>query len=159
MKKILCSLLLIILNLTACSTNQQTGRLDNPSAVPEKKIDLIDSEVFDYKLGLSLGRNLPAVEVNVISPFSTNEIPERIEKWLSAVDQHGGKVELKLDPTYGEERGVISEAIDLVVLAYDFIKKKTLYDATDNYDVVVYYRPEDGIVTKIVFNIREGIAG
>ena len=114
--------------------------------------------MFDFKLGFSLRRNLPVVEVKIIAPFSTNKIPERIEKWLSAVDQRGGKVELKLDPAYGEERGVISEVVDLAILAYQFVKQKGLYDATDDYDVVLYYRPNDGMVTKIFFKLREGIA-
>ena len=98
--------------------------------MPEKQIDFFDSEVFDYKLGLSLIRNLPVVEVKVIAPFTTNAIPERIEKWLSAVDQHGGKVEVKPDPAYGTKRGVISEAIDLAISAYEAVKKAVLYNGT-----------------------------
>lgn len=147
---------IVILVLSACSSGQsRENRLDDPNAVPEDNIQLIDSEVFDYKLGLSLARNLPKVTLAVISPFSANQIPERLEKWLSAVDEHGGEVTVVVDPRFNTTKGLISEAIDLVFLAYDAFKKTVLYNTTDDYNATLYYNPNNGNITKVIFLLKE----
>ena len=65
--------------LTACASDPRMAKLEDSKVKPENVIDLIDSEVFDYKLGLSLTKNIERVEINIISPFNSNKIPERIE--------------------------------------------------------------------------------
>ena len=148
-------LIICFIFLTACTTDFRTARIDDPDEKPEKIIDLMDSEVFDYKLGFSLIRNLEEVEINIISPFNANEIPERIEKWLSSVDEHGGKVTMIMDSKYPKQRGLISEAIDLVLSAYESIKKNVLYTATDDYNAEVFYNVNTGGITKIVFVFKK----
>ncbi len=134
--------------LTACTSDSRIERLEDTAEQPENAIDLIDSEIFDYKLGSSLINSTDKVEIKIISPFNTNKIPERIEKWLSAVDINGGEIIMKPNV---KQRGIISEAIDLVIMAYDTIKKNTLYAATENYNAEVFYDVNSGNITKIEF--------
>lgn len=131
--------------LTACVSDPRMAKLEDSKVKPENVIDLIDSEVFDYKLGLSLTKNIERVEINIISPFNSNKIPERIEKWLSAVDVNGGEIILKEN---AKQRGIISEVVDLVIITYEAIKKNILYAATENYNAEVFYDGQTGEITK-----------
>ena len=149
--KISINLLLIccFIFLNACASDSRIDRLeDDQVKESDNAIDLIDSEIFDYKLGTSLTKNVDRVEVNIISSFNSNKIPERIEKWLSAVDINGGEIIMK--PNI-KQRGMISEVIDLVIIAYDAIKKNTLYAATEHYNAEVFYDVYTGDITKIEF--------
>lgn len=149
------SFILGLILLSACASDARMERIEEANEEPEKIIDLMDSEVFDYKLGYSLIRNLERVEIKIISPFNANNIPERIEKWLSAIDESGGTVTMVKDPRYIKQRGIISEAIDLAIVAYDAIKKNVLYAATDDYNAEVFYNINTGDITKIEFVFKE----
>jgi hypothetical protein len=55
-------------------------------------ITFIDTQKFDSELSSSLSSINKPVEVNFHNPITPNEIPPRLEKWLSMVDKSGGKV-------------------------------------------------------------------
>ena len=148
-------ILTLLLGTYGCTSTTKENLLEDPNAIPENNLSLIDSEVFDYKLGLALAKNLPSVTVKVISPFTANKIPERIEKWISAVNDNGGKVEIKPDPGYTVKRGILSEVIDLALLAYDAFKKSVLYKTTDDYDATLFYIQDNGNITKVVFILKK----
>jgi len=75
-------LIVLTIVITSCaSSSQQPDEKGNLTGEPKSKINLFDSEKFDLNLGHSLSSQLPEVEVLVTTPFTTNEIPERIDKW------------------------------------------------------------------------------
>jgi len=153
---LLSGLLLYLIFLSGCNSNPTVSELSNPADVPEKQIELFDSEIFDYKLGLSLRRQLVSVEVKVIAPFNANDIPHRIEKWLSAVKEYGGEVSLQVDPDIrATKKGLISELIDLIIVAYASSKKALLYKAASNYDATVFYNVNDGSITRVIFDLQK----
>jgi hypothetical protein len=120
------------------------------------ELNLYDSITFDIKLSSTLAAKLPAVTVKLIAPFTVNNIPERIDKWLDSVRKYGGKVELKPDPDYPASRdfGVI---FDLLNKAYDLAKEMLVYSNAEKYNVDVFYKPGSGEVTKFVFTLKEGV--
>lgn len=120
------------------------------------ELDLYDSITFDIKLSSTLVAKPPAVTVKLIAPFTVNNIPERIDKWLDSVRQHGGKVELKPDPDYPASRdfGLI---LGLLNKAYDLAKERLIYSHAKNYNVDVLYKPGSGEVTRFVFTLKEGV--
>jgi hypothetical protein len=120
------------------------------------ELNLYDSITFDIKLSSTLAAKLPAVTVKLIAPFTVNNIPERIDKWLDSVRKYGGKVELKPDPDYPASRdfGVI---FDLLNKAYDLAKEMLVYSNAEKYNVDVLYKPGSGEVTKFVFTLKEGV--
>jgi len=142
-----------LISMTACTSNAK--KMETGNMVPQTAINFFDSEVFDIKLGLSLRKKLESVDIKVITPFSTNNIPKRLDKWLSAVSRNGGKVDVQADPAFMKTRGIISEIVDLIFSLYDGAKELAFYNATDNYDVVLYYKPADGMVTKLIFSLRD----
>mgnify|MGYP001820813482 FL=1 len=92
----------------------------------------------------------------MIAPFTTNDIPERIDKWFSAVLKYGGEVELKPDPDYPATRefGLI---FDLLNKVYDLAKETLIYSNAQNYNVDVLYKPGSGEVTRCVFTLKEAV--
>jgi hypothetical protein len=120
------------------------------------ELSLYDSITFDIKLSSTLAAKRPAVTVMVIAPFTVNNIPERIDKWLDSVRKYGGKVELKPDPDYPVSRdfGLI---LDLLNKAYDLAKEMLIYSNAKNYNVDVLYKPGSGEVTRFVFTLKEGV--
>lgn len=121
------------------------------------ELNLYDSITFDIQLSSSLAAKLPAVTVKLIAPFSVNNIPERIDKWLNAVRKYGGKVELKPDPDYPASRnfGLI---LDLLEKVYDVAKEMLIYSNAENYNVDVLYKPASGEVTKFVFTLKKDVS-
>lgn len=126
------------------SNTQTTQAAGNP-------IDFFDSEVFDLKLGKALLGEQPSVEVKIIAPFSVNQIPKRMDIWVSAVQNTGGNVETKPDPDFIKSRAFISEIIDLIVQVYKEVKQVAVYGVASNYNLTIFYKPDAGTVTKMVF--------
>jgi hypothetical protein len=73
-----------MVSITGCQTLPQT------QAKP--KITFIDTNKFDSDLSASLVAISNPVEVDFYTPITPNEIPPRLEKWLSMVDKSGGKI-------------------------------------------------------------------
>ena len=80
----LCTALVAVLIISGCNSLPQL------QAKPE--ITFIDIQKFDSELTSSLSTIKKPVEVNFYNPITPNEIPPRLEKWLSLVDKSGGKV-------------------------------------------------------------------
>jgi hypothetical protein len=118
-----------------------------------EKIEFYDSEIFDMDLGKLLQQEPVEIEVAIVSPFSLNDVPERIDKWLVSIKEYKGDVSTKPDPDYPKRkmRGIISGIVDLVMLTYGAIKEYVIYGAAENYNVTLYYMEGRGSVTKIIF--------
>jgi hypothetical protein len=122
---------------------------DDEQQKPEKEIEYFDSEVFDFKLGLAMRRDLPTVTVKPIVQFTVNDIPERLDKWFTAVKEYGGSVNLRPDPEH--KTRMIGAIFDLIVKGYQAVKELLLFKAAKQYNAVIYYIPGDGTITRAEF--------
>jgi hypothetical protein len=59
---------------------------------PKQNITFIDTTKFDQEMSNSLSSNEMDINVNFYNVVTPNQIPPRMEKWLSEVDSTGGKV-------------------------------------------------------------------
>ncbi len=114
-------------------------------------ISYINSGSFDKRLSKILAEDPDTVTVTFPVPFDTDSIPERIDNWLTMVEDHDGIVDLKPEVPKVATRGLIGEAMSLVKSTYGSVKKKRQYRHVKNYDAIVYYEAESGEVTRIVF--------
>jgi len=89
LKTILLSLLLFI---NACSTTTLPSLAENK---PKQKLDFIDIANFDRELTSSLSSHISSVEVMFYEKVSPNKIPERLQKWIAAVERSGGQVKIE----------------------------------------------------------------
>lgn len=153
-KLLLLSTSLLWVNLAIADEVSSTDvNKDSIQSIPTTSvpIDFFDAEVFDLKLGMALLSGQPTVEVKIIAPFTVNQIPKRLDVWVSAIHSTGGSVLTKPDPEFVKDRGFISEIFDLVVQAYKEIKDLAVYAAAANYNLTLFYNPKLGTVTKMVF--------
>lgn len=128
-----------------------------PAAAAETKdetptIDFFDSSSFDRKLSAALKNKPSVVRVEFPAPITVNEIPVRMDKWLSQVEEYGGTVELK--PEFSD-RGILGAIIDLIIGAYRLAEEKRTYGPVEHYNAEVWYTKEDGRITKILFVRKE----
>lgn len=160
-----------VLFATASCSSHQSVTADKPDQVTSGMIEpgqdisdiqFFDSGSFDRKLSLALRKSPETITATFPAAVTTNNIPNRLDKWFFMVEKNEGAV--KLEPESGPKtdteeggftkRGLIGEAISLVVGAYNFIKEKAIYSPVKDYDAVVYYKPGTGTITKVVFTRR-----
>ena len=81
---------------------------DTPKGPPREQVSYLDTGAFDRNLSNSLGADLPEVVIPVQDKMTPVAIPERLNKWLSAVDANGGQIQVKEMPAVdanGKARG------------------------------------------------------
>jgi hypothetical protein len=113
----------------------------------------VDNDLFDRKLSDSLAAKQQSVLLVFPTPVRMKKIPDRLDKWLSAIEKTGGKVETVAVPETG--RSFIADLFSLAVKLYDFITGASVYDPAAFYDATVHYRASTGLVVKVVFTLRE----
>lgn len=142
--------LFLALTLSACApAAPPAATLKDPGST---HLDYFDSSSFDRNLSAVLAARPAEATVTFPAVITLNNIPPRFEKWLSAVDQSGGKVRLQAEPE--EDRNFLSEALSLFVRAYTYIQEVLIYAPARAYDATVYYRRKEGVVTRVVFGLR-----
>jgi len=140
-----CLVLLAIVASLAIGCTPKTVPL--PEAKSE--VQFFDASSFDRHLSSALKADLPEVTVLFPAAITLNSIPERLDKWLSKVEEYRGDV--KLVPVSDTGKGIISEILSLFVSAYDYLKDKAIYFPVKEYNVSIYYKRSSGIVIKVVF--------
>jgi hypothetical protein len=116
-KSIFLSLLLLI---SACSTPSPTGSGSNE---PKQKLSFIDIGNFDRELTASLNAPLDSVDVVFYEKVSPNKMPERLQKWISAVERSGGNVKVETPPNEPKPRSALT-ILSLLGTAYSAIKNQ-----------------------------------
>lgn len=86
--------------LSACQTAPADGAAASSSTLPAKSsVQFADLSVFDRDLHAALqgnaGNDITVVMYDKVSPNST---PDRLQKWLNAVERNGGRVEIEPPP-------------------------------------------------------------
>ena len=140
--------------ISGCAQTQEQGAVSHQADRKAASLDFFDAGSFDNKLYAALAKDSPRVQIRFPAPITLNKIPERLDKWFSMVEKHGGKVALEAEPE-PPSRGIITEVISLIVGAYGVLKEKWLYDPVKNYDATVHYLPSTGKVTKVVFTRKQ----
>jgi hypothetical protein len=77
--------------IAGCKTTPDVEKVSN-SAKPE--LQFLDFQSFDKDLQNSLSTPLPTVEVTFLDRVSPNVIPDRLQKWMAAVEADGGQVQV-----------------------------------------------------------------
>ncbi len=123
----------------------------NPAAgtTAQKDVQFMGTTGFDYKLSASLEAKQEQVDVLFPAVITLNNIPERIDKWLSKVEKFGGKVEIQAEPETG--RGLITEIFSIFIKAFEAAEEKLIYAPAKDYNVLITYKAKTGIVTRMAF--------
>jgi len=147
---VLLALLFGILFLASCS-GTKADVLDDP---PMSDIEFYDSVIFDGEFSSALRNELPEVSLTFMASPNVNKIPKRLDKWLYMTKKYKGKI--VFEPEGGKTKGLLWDAVSSAVVGvYNLVKEKVIYSPSEDYDVTVYYREKDGIITKVVFTRKQ----
>lgn len=137
---------------TLTGTVTDTPVTDQPPSTVS--LDFFDSRSFDKKLAKTLRKTPPEATVRFLAPATVNDIPDRLEAWLAAVEKYEGTITVEVDPEY-KQRDLFSSAISIAAGAfvgiYQVIAKKILYSPAKRYDAMIYYNGDTGNITRVVF--------
>lgn len=143
--------------LSACA---QPGSVASVPAQP--KLNFLDVERFDTELSASMGAPLPKVEVAFYDRVTPSQLPERLQKWMAAVESRGGKVKVVEPPSALQTRSpmLLISAISSLWTANRTLQQASAearFRVASDYDAEVLLR-DDGkggrVVDRIVFTRR-----
>jgi hypothetical protein len=106
------------------------------------KISFLDIPKFDRDLSVSLQEKNKTVEVAFYDKVSPNNVPDRLQKWISVVEADGGKVLVEPPPNELVSRSPMA-AISLVGTLISSIKgfskfnSDRVYEAAKGRDTVI----------------------
>ena len=137
---------------TTTSTVTDTPVTDQPPSTVS--VDFFDARSFDKKLAKALRKTPPEATVRFLAPVTVNDIPDRLEAWLAAVEKYDGTITVEVDPHY-RQRDLFSSAFSIVAGTlfglYQTMVKNILYSPAKHYDAMIYYNGDTGNITRVVF--------
>jgi len=113
-------------------------------------VTFFDSVSFDRELADQLAHRPDQSIVVPSAPFSPNQIPVRLEKWMSEVSKSGGTVKLQKVAGGEASRGILADLVDLSVRAHDDSELSEMYAVAKTYDIVVSYTGNDVISVRFI---------
>ena len=125
--------------LAACATAPTSSGL--PGA--PQRIVFIDNEGFDRSVHGALGGKAESVDIAMLAPASVNNLPPRLSKVLSTVQEGGGKVTVQSGARGGATGGSERSLLGLLSLL------PALMDAVQDARVRQAYRDYDASVTVV----------
>ena len=136
-------------------------------AAPASKVEArpqlqyLDLPSFDEQISASL-RSLPRVEVTFHDKVSPSKLPERLQRWLSAVETNGGKVAVIPPPTTVAAKNplMLVSAVSTLWSAHKMAKEAMEAEAlraAGKYDAELQLGAEGGelVVSRVVFTQRK----
>jgi hypothetical protein len=85
------ALVVLATSLGGCATGP-TSKAD--AGPPKSELQFVDMPGFDKSLTGSLGAALPKVDVGFYDRITPSALPDRLQTWLAAVEEGGGKVKV-----------------------------------------------------------------
>lgn len=120
--KTVVAVLAFLLLTAGCTPSMplNTSTQQNPA---EQRLSFVDIGKFDRDLANSLTSDLPEVEVHFYNNVSPNKIPDRVQWWISAVENTGGKVKVENPANEPASRSILP-LFSLLGTAYSTFKDK-----------------------------------
>jgi hypothetical protein len=148
--------------LTLCSFLSLGSVLQAQGQTAPEPIRFIDLSKFDTDLERALKDNKETVNVMFYEKTSPNNMPNRLQKWVTAVEKSGGKIDV--DPPPGEPRprspamliGLLG-GLWSSIKAWGEIRERAMLDAVQTRNVLIHLERNavgEIIVGKVTFPPR-----
>ena len=146
---------------SAPSDDPPVGPLEPVDASERRDLTFLNSMIFDRDLADAMRGGYRRIAIDVAGHFSLDVIPERMEKWLVAVQDSEGQVKAEAlpDPDAPVTRSAELIALIEVAMSYysrtrDKAEASETYAPSRDYHARLYYRRDTGNVTRVVFHRR-----
>ena len=146
------TIFLIILSVFTLNSN---ARAQSPEPTTQE-ITFIDSRLFDGLLAQELEKGNDVIEVKITGRMSTNNLPARIDKWITAVGENG-QVTLKASEPAPQAKFFLT----LLPIIFSSLKQysdERIFEAAKKYNATILYRLDatgDSSIHQIVFSRKK----
>ena len=129
------------LSLAACASNVQLSSAVETTPTGAK-LSFLDISKFDRDLSGSLQDKNASVEVAFYDKVSPNNVPDRLQKWISVVEVNGGKVLVEPPPNELVSRSPFA-ALSLIGTLITSIKgfaqfnSERIYESTKSLEAII----------------------
>jgi hypothetical protein len=137
-----------LLGLSACMSPSPAQR---HAASADSQMVFIDIDSFDERFIEAMEASQNNITVKFTgNSVTTNEIPERVQKWLSAADTTGEG--LKISSTDGTQSKDIFALLSLIPRGYELIRDSYHQLLISNYGATVFVDNRDASIDQIIFS-------
>jgi hypothetical protein len=135
-----------------------------PSATSaQTELQFVDLQKFDNSLHASLSQTLPRVEVAFYNDVTPNQIPDRLQNWMAAVESGGGNVQVVPPPSSLQAKSplMLISMISTLWTASKTAREMSSgarFQSAKKYDAQIVLKNNDkgqSIVDKIIFVERK----
>lgn len=143
---------LCVLALATCLTTAHA----QTAGIKHSQITFLDSKLFDGQLSKELQGDNDTVEVKITGKMSLNNIPARVDKWITIVGENGELVVKATDPAL-EPKFLFA----LIPFIYSFLKQtndERTFESAKKYNATILYRIDasgDSLIDKIIFTRKK----
>jgi hypothetical protein len=137
-----------LLGLSACMSPSSSQR---HAASADSQMVFIDIDSFDQRFIEAMEASQNNITVTFTgNSVTTNEIPERVQKWLSAADTTGEG--LRISSTDGTRSKDLFSLLSLIPRGYELIRDSYHQLLISKYGATVYVDNQDASIDQIVFS-------
>lgn len=141
-----------LLVLSACATSIPA---QSQAESAESEMVFIDVDSFDQRFIEAMEASQNNITVTFAGhSVTTNEIPERVQKWLSAADTKGKG--LRISSKDGTQSKDIFSLVSLIPMGFELIKDSYHQSLISKYGATVFIDNRDASIDKIVFTRSSG---
>lgn len=138
---------LSVLLFTACASTEQ-----RTEAVPkaDSQIEFIDLDSFDMSMSRDLQREANLVVVRFPNqPITINQLPDRLQNWLNAVQKHGQGLTVESKEGYVQKD--ILSLVSVLMSGYNIVKNNMHANLIRKYKAVIMLGNADGVIEEVDF--------
>ena len=117
------------------------------------QLTFMDTNTFDHELSNSMAAHPQMITVSMLGKVSINKIPKRLGKWLGAVTEKKGR--LDVNPSNTKSLALIIAVLSGLPSIYKWVKIKVSYANTIHHNAKIFYTPETGNIQKVIFRKKE----
>lgn len=119
----------------------------------DTEILFVDIDSFDTQLTSAMQQRSRQITLTFIGESVTsNNIPERLNKWLAATDKIGHG--LKVESTTGVASKGLLSFLALLPAGYQYLKDEYAASLTRSYGATLYYDPRTAVISTVVLDRR-----
>jgi len=146
----------------ACLLSAGMGHQQALGQTAPEAIRFIDLSKFDNDLEKALKENKESISVMFFEKTSPNNMPNRLQKWVTAVEKSGGRIDIEPPPDEPRPRSP-AMLIGLLgglwssIKAWGEIRERALLDAAQSRNVLIHLERNAAgeiIVAKLTFTPR-----
>jgi len=123
---------ILVIGIVACTgnTTNMAAKNDADSGISAlqltpKHLEFIGTSVFDSQLSDAMKNKHYEIQVSMLTPFSTNDVPKKLDTWLTAINNFGGEV--KIEPVE-KTRGFMASIALTLLSAYKEYSDQQKYE-------------------------------